>query len=166
MGGRFDPAPRLGLLMGHSGDGGVRKGRRKGNTLSGVTFHTKIPPCSRRCAMGNVWGPSLSIVLPLGLSRICMPRKRSCSQYCMALTLLRCVTGFPASTGVPEAFEGMRLQHLPTRAEFINYARSRLASSPSLEEVAGRAYARLPFCAGTYLATARPIRSELRELPK
>jgi stearoyl-CoA desaturase (delta-9 desaturase) len=59
-----------------------------------------------------------------------------------------------ASSGVPEAFDGMHLPHLPTRAELLNYAGSQLASSPSLEEIADRAYAHLLFCVGTHLAKA------------
>lgn len=59
-----------------------------------------------------------------------------------------------ASKGVPKAFEGMHLPQLPTRAELLKYARSRLASSPSLEEIADRAYDHLLFSVATHLAKA------------
>jgi len=63
-----------------------------------------------------------------------------------------------AGRGAPEAFEGLHLPHLPTRAELLSYARSRLAASPSLEEIADRAYHHLLVCVGAHLAevTAHP----------
>ena len=63
-----------------------------------------------------------------------------------------------AGRGAPEAFEGLHLSHLPTRAELLSYARSRLAASPSLEEIADRAYHHLLVCVGAHLAevTAHP----------
>ena len=63
-----------------------------------------------------------------------------------------------AGRGVPEAFDGLQLPHLPTRAELLSYARSRLAASPSLEEIADRAYAHLLVIVGAHIlkATAQP----------
>lgn len=59
-----------------------------------------------------------------------------------------------ATRGVPDAFEGLHLPHLPTRAELLDYARSRLAASASLEEIADRAYHHLLVCVGAHLAKA------------
>jgi stearoyl-CoA desaturase (delta-9 desaturase) len=63
-----------------------------------------------------------------------------------------------AGRGVPEAFDGLHLPHMPTRAELLSYARSRLAASPSLEEIADRAYAHLLVIVGAHIvkATAQP----------
>jgi len=63
-----------------------------------------------------------------------------------------------AGRGVPDAFDGLHLPHMPTRAELLSYARSRLAASPSLEEIADRAYAHLLVIVGAHIvkATAQP----------
>jgi stearoyl-CoA desaturase (delta-9 desaturase) len=59
-----------------------------------------------------------------------------------------------ASRGVPDAFDGLHLPHMPTRAEILSYARSRLAASPSLEEIADRAYAHLLVIVGAHIVKA------------
>jgi stearoyl-CoA desaturase (delta-9 desaturase) len=61
-----------------------------------------------------------------------------------------------ARNGATEALAGMHLPHLPSRDEISRYARAKLASSPSLEDIVDRAYELLLASVGTHLATPAP----------
>ena len=60
-----------------------------------------------------------------------------------------------AHSGASDALAGIHLPLLPTREEFLNYARAKLASSSSLEDIADRGYELLLHCVGAHLASPR-----------
>lgn len=70
-----------------------------------------------------------------------------------------------ARSGATEALAGMHLTHLPTRDEFLRYARAMLASSPSFEEIADRAYELLLASVGAHLAVPVPVTGVQRPNP-
>jgi stearoyl-CoA desaturase (Delta-9 desaturase) len=126
----------------------------------GIVWDLKAPPAAvlrneQRLGSKVIDRTAARLVAHLDAERIAVALKSSL--HSADLTAL-CDRFLASRGGAPQAFDEMHLPHFPTRAELLNYARSRLASSPSLEEIANRAYDQLLICVGTHLAkaTARP----------
>lgn len=129
----------------------------------GIVWNLKCPPAAVMCNQQRLGSKVIDraaarLVAHLDTERIAAALRSTLDAS--DLTLLRDRI-LAAHRGVPDAFDGIHLPHLPTRAELLGYARSRLASSPSLEEIADRAYVHILVGVSAHLAKTTPIQRKV-----
>jgi stearoyl-CoA desaturase (Delta-9 desaturase) len=119
----------------------------------GVVWDLKTPPAvvlrnEQRLGSKVIERSASRLVARFDAERIATALKSSMPSADLAALCER-VTA--ARSGASEALAGIHLPHVPTREEMLNYARAKLASSPSLEDIADRAYELLLAAVGAHL---------------